>query len=384
MKIAHLCLSCFYIDGHSYQENILVRQNVLDGHDVKIIASTESIDSKGKMIFLESKDYLGSDGAFVYRVPYNKLIPKSIQHKIRSYENVINILNESQPDIIYFHGISAFELKIIAKYKKKNPSVKLIADCHSDRYNSALNMQSKILHKYFYKPIFKSVAPSLDKIFCISLETMDFALDYYDAPKDKVEFYPLGGRCLDDQDYNFKRKETRQKFNIAEDKILFVQTGKMTKGKKLVESLEVFSKIQDDRFIYIIAGVLDEIIEKNVMHLIDADARIKYIGWLEKENMENLLCASDIYVQPGSQSATMQQSLCLRNSVILDNVKSHIPFVENNGWLINSFNDMRNILKDISDDKMAKKLIEDMSINSFNIAKEILDYKVLAKKIYEI
>lgn len=384
MKIAHLCLSCFYIDGHSYQENILVRQNVLDGHDVKIIASTESIDSKGKMIFLESKDYLGTDGAFVYRVPYNKLIPKSIQHKVRSYENVINILNEFQPDIIYFHGISAFELKTIAKYKKKNPSVKLIADCHSDRYNSALNIQSKILHKYFYKPIFKSIAPSLEKIFCISLETMDFALDYYDAPKDKVEFYPLGGRCLDDQDYNLKRNETRQKFNIAEDKILFVQTGKMTKGKKLVESLEIFSKIQDDRFVYIIAGVLDEVIEKNVMHLINADARIKYIGWLEKENMEHLLCASDIYVQPGSQSATMQQSLCLRNSVILDNVKSHIPFVENNGWLINDFNDMENILKSISDDKMAKVLIENMSINSFNIAKEILDYKVLAKKIYEI
>ena len=45
MKIAHICLSCFYIDGFSYQENELVRQNVSDGHDVLVITSTETINA---------------------------------------------------------------------------------------------------------------------------------------------------------------------------------------------------------------------------------------------------------------------------------------------------------------------------------------------------
>lgn len=379
MKIAHLCLSCFYIDGHSYQENILVRQNVLDGHDVKIIASTESIDSKGKMIFLESKDYLGTDGAFVYRVPYNKLIPKSIQHKVRSYENVINILNEFQPDIIYFHGISAFELKTIAKYKKKNPSVKLIADCHSDRYNSALNIQSKILHKYFYKPIFKSIAPSLEKIFCISLETMDFALDYYDAPKDKVEFYPLGGECISDEEYEKRRAQARKDLNIKDDKILLVQTGKINKKKKLVESLYEFSKVPSDKFVYLIIGSLDDEIKADVERLIAQDSRVRFLGWANNDQLKDYLCASDLYVQPGSQSATMQQSLCLRNPVLLDNVKSHTVFVDNNGWLINSTDDICNIIKSIDENP---KILSDMSKKSLSIAEKILSYKILASKIY--
>lgn len=72
MKIAHLCLSCFYFDGFSYQENVLPRQNIADGHETIIIASLESIDKNGKMIFLNEGSYLGSDGAMVYRIPYNK------------------------------------------------------------------------------------------------------------------------------------------------------------------------------------------------------------------------------------------------------------------------------------------------------------------------
>lgn len=39
MKILHLCLACFYIDGYTYQENILPRINREDGHDVRILAS---------------------------------------------------------------------------------------------------------------------------------------------------------------------------------------------------------------------------------------------------------------------------------------------------------------------------------------------------------
>ena len=42
MRILHLCLSCFYIDGYNYQENILPRINHEDGHDVRILASTET------------------------------------------------------------------------------------------------------------------------------------------------------------------------------------------------------------------------------------------------------------------------------------------------------------------------------------------------------
>ena len=68
MKICHMCLSCFYIDGYSYQENELVRQNVLDGHEVFVIASTETYAEDRTLSYIRPGDYEGGEGAPVCRV----------------------------------------------------------------------------------------------------------------------------------------------------------------------------------------------------------------------------------------------------------------------------------------------------------------------------
>lgn len=382
MKIAHLCLSNFYYDNFSYQENLLVRQNVKDEHDVLVLASVESVDNKGKVKFLSPNRYLGDDGALVIRLPYNAFIPRIIQHKFRSYSGVLSQINSFAPDVIYFHGLSAFELLNIKKYKLLNPKTKLILDCHSDKYNTATGFISKtILHNIFYKSIYKSILPFVDKVFCISVEAMDFAVDFYDTPKEKVEFYPLGGFCLDNDEYTTIRTNQRHQLALLDSNIMFLQTGKFNKKKKLIESLENFIKVKDPSFVYVVAGNLEPDIKEEALKLIGSDERINYIGWVDAEKIQSLLCASDIYVQPGSQSATMQQSLCLRNPVILANVKSHYPFIDNNGWLIDDTDELEGIFSMIAKNK---NNILNMSEKSFNIAKSLLDYKVLAQKIYDL
>ena len=380
MNIAHLCLSCFYYDGFSYQENLLVQQNVKDGHNVQVIASTESIDSKGRMTFAHKSSYMGADGALVNRVPYNRLVPKIIQHKIKSYEQVFTLLEDFAPDIIYFHGISAVELLSIKKFKIQHPDVKLILDCHSDKYNSATNFVSKnILHSFIYRTCYQSILPLVDKVFCISLDAMDFAIDFYGTPKEKVEFFPLGGECLEDKEYFELKSNVRLDLNISESEIMILQTGKMNAKKKVIESIIQFKRVNNDNLIYVIAGSLEEDVKAEVLQLISSDKRIRYLGWVDSVKLKGLLCASDLYLQPGSQSATMQQSVCLRNPVILDNVKSHKPFVDGNGWLINNIDELGDILLSLNEDS---NLLDVMSKKSLEIAKEMLDYRELSKKIY--
>lgn len=380
MKIAHLCLSCFYFDGFSYQENILPRQNIADGHETIIIASLESIDRNGKMIFLNEGSYLGNDGAMVYRIPYNKKVPQKIQNKVRSYQGLLDKLYEFQPDIIYFHGISAYELLTVKKYKMLNPNVRLIVDVHSDKNNSGTNWISKyLLHKFFYRSVFKSVEPLIDKIFCCSLEAKDFAEEIYYADKKKTEFYPLGGECLSDQEYYERRLKTRKALKIGDDKIFLLQTGKINKKKKAIEALSSFSKIKSDKFIYFIAGNLEDDVKEEMERLIAEDDRVRFLGWASNDQLKDYLCASDLYIQPGSQSATMQQSLCLRNPVLLDNVKSHTVFVKENGWLINDTSKIISILELIDKNP---EILSTMSKKSFDIALEFLSYKTLANKIY--
>jgi 1,2-diacylglycerol 3-alpha-glucosyltransferase len=151
MKIAHLCLSCFYIDGFAYQENQLVAQNVADGNEVQVIASTESYAANGELEYIEPNDYLGSDGARVIRLLYKKWLPRFLMRKLRMHNNVYNLLDEFNPDVILFHGACGWELLNVSKYINKNPNVKLYVDSHEDKYNSARNFLSKyLLHKIYY------------------------------------------------------------------------------------------------------------------------------------------------------------------------------------------------------------------------------------------
>ena len=92
--------------------------------------------------------------------------------------------------------------------------------------------------------------------------------------------------------------------------------------------------------------------------------------------MTNLLCAADIYVQPGTQSVTMQQSLCCRCVVILDKVKSHYPYVNENGWLIQSQEELNDIINSIDKVDLSK-----MQRKSFKIACKLLNYVTLSKRI---
>ena len=88
MKILHLCLSCFYIDGYNYQENVLPRINMLDGHEVKIIASTETYIDNYTLGYTEPNEYVNEDGIQVKRIPYKKIINTLFTTKIRKYKNL--------------------------------------------------------------------------------------------------------------------------------------------------------------------------------------------------------------------------------------------------------------------------------------------------------
>lgn len=380
MKIVHLCLSCFYIDGYAYQENQLVAQNVADGHDVIVIASTETFGDDRKLTYLDPSTYLGTDGAMVIRLPYRSWLPHVMMRKLRAHPGVYRLLDKERPDIILFHGLCGWELKTAAKYKKTHPNMKLYVDSHEDFNNSARSIMSKyLLHSCYYKLVAKSCLSAIDKILCVSVDTLTFVRDYYRINSDKLEFFPLGGNILQDQEYSNIRKQTRSNYNVDSKDILFVQSGKIDGSKKLIESLRAFIKVDDSRLRFIIAGHLQDDIRSDVDALIYNDQRISFVGWKTSDELRKLLCAADVYVQPGTQSATMQMSLCCRCAVILDDVASHKPFVDGNGWLVGrelSLEQVFNLAATAADS------LPQMSAQSAAIASRLLDYKILATRLY--
>jgi 1,2-diacylglycerol 3-alpha-glucosyltransferase len=379
LKIAHLCLSCFYIDGYSYQENELVKQHVKDGHDVVVIASTEVFDEQRQLNYCSPGEYMGSDGARVIRLPYRRGLPLAVMKKLRMHPDVAGLLEREAPDVILFHGLCGWELLALKRYKARHLRARIFADSHEDFNNSARSIISKhLLHRWYYKPILHRVKNSLEKVLCISTETMDFVQNFYQIPPNQIEFFPLGGRILTDEEYNALRISGRARHGIDIKEILFVQSGKIDRAKKLIETLQAFSKTPDERFRFIIAGHIHEDLAADVDRRMINDSRVKFVGWQTADQLHELLCAADVYVQPGSQSATMQTSLCARCAVVLDDVPSHHPFVHGNGWLLNPQTSIEGVFEKIAEKPGELAL---MSTRSGEVAARLLDYRVMAKRL---
>src|SRR5699024_5039333 len=271
-------------------------------------------------------------------------VSSSLMKNIRAYSGVYQQLTRFEPDVILFHGLCAWELMTILQYKKHNPSVKLYLDSHEDFNNSARSFLSKyILHYFFYRTIFRRSFNHIEKVLCISIETIDFVKNFYNCPGDKIKYFTLGGQVFNDSDYQKFRNASRSKYNLEDNNLIFFQSGKFDKKKKLIESLTAFLKTPYNKNIrYFIAGVLQDDVKEEAKKLIAEDERIIFIGWQNSEDLLQFLCAADVYVQPGSQSATLQNSICCRCAVIVDDVPSHRPFVKDNGWLISDSDQLVN------------------------------------------
>lgn len=379
MRIVHLCLASVYVDGRSYQENELIRQHVADGHEVLVVASTENHDGDGRTVFVEPGEYVGDDGARVLRIPYDKLLPGRLGPKLRAHPNVRGILDDFAPDSILFHGLCGWELLTVANYGRDNPSVLVYADCHADWNNSARSFLSReLLHKWFYRSIIHRALPRLRKVLCTTPGVMDFVEEVYQVPRDRLELFPLAGHPVPDDKYGSARARGRARHEVQDDQILFVQSGKQTRRKKLLESLRAFAQVPDPRFRLVIVGSLFEDIRSEAEALIAADPRVLFAGWQSVAELNDLLCGADVYLQPGTQSVTMQNSLCARCAVVIDDVPSHRIHHEGNGWLINAEHPLEDILQEISDQP---EQIEVMGEASYRIAKDRLDYAVLADRV---
>ncbi|MEG1619757.1 MAG: glycosyltransferase [Eubacterium sp.] len=381
MKILHCMLSCFYIDDYNYQENILPRQNKADGNEVKIIASTETFMNNNTLGYIDASKYLSGDGIEVNRLEYKRIFSNTISKKIRKYKNTEKIITNYKPDIILYHGFGGYELRTVAKYKKNNPNIKLYVDSHEDFHNSGTNFLSKkILHRGFNRRIVQEALPYIDKILCVAYESFDFLQKMYDVPQEKMEFYPLGGIVFDEDMRLKKREKKRRELGIKDDDILLVHSGKLDKYKRTRDIISALSHTNSNKLKLCIIGSIPEKDKNELLELINKDNRIIYLGWKSADELMEYLCASDLYVQPGGQSATMQNAACCGSALALYPYESHRDLMKDTVFYIESIEDMKNLFLKISKEK---KILEIQRNKSYALAKEKLDYKKLAARLYQ-
>jgi len=377
VKVCHICLSSFFVDGRLYQENELVIQHLADGHAVTVIASTEVHDEKGSITYVRAGSYLGREGAQVIRLPYRRGLPNFLRRKLRMHPGVYRILKENSPDAIMFHGSAGWELLSVARYVRDHPACVFYIDSHSDAVNSGNGWLSRnVLHGQYYRRVLDRALRVAGPLLCVSTSVMEFASDVYRIPRDRLEFYPLGGRPPEDEEYYRLRQAGRDRLGLEDRHVLLVQSGKQSRSKRLLESLRAFVKTDSEDLKLAIAGVLQDDIREEAEALIASDPRVMFLGWQDPEALTTILCAADVYLQPGTQSATMQHSLCCRCAVVIADIPAHQPYRQNNGWFVSGEDDLKEAFSGLRVADLAA-----MGRNSYEFAKNALDYRRLASRV---
>lgn len=311
MRILHCCLAAFYIDNYGYQENILPKMHKIQGHDVRIVASTETYLGNKNLGYVQASAYMTAENIPITRIPYIKYLPHRIARKLRIYRGLTKELTAFKPDIIFLHDVQFLSIREIAKYAKQN-SVIIYADCHTDFINSGKNWISKnILHKLIYKRCAKLIEPYVKKFYGVLPIRAEFLKSVYKIDAKKVDVLELG---VDDTMINLSnrfetRRAIRNKYNINENDFVIITGGKIDRRKNIHLLLKAFEQIERPNLKLVIFGSISDEINQEIHSI--TDNRIIKTGWLSVDDTNKILIAADLGFFPGTHSTLWEQSIGL-------------------------------------------------------------------------
>ena len=311
MRVLHCCLAAFYIDDYGYQENILPKMHRLLGHEVAIIASTETYVKKSELSYVDPASYETMDGIPITRIPYKKLIPSFLAPKLRLYENLSYHLKAFDPDIIFLHDCQFLSIKEVVDYLNGHPGVKVYVDGHTDFINSARNWFSKyILHGIIYKWCAKKIERYALKFYGVLPARVEFFTVMYGIPKTKVDLLVCGA---DDTLLDFERKpgiriDVRKRVGINLDDFVVITGGKIDRRKNIHKLMMAVSEINNRKIKLIVFGVPNKDMEPIIKSL-SVHANIKSVGWISSDKVYDYLFAADLGFFPGTHSVLWEQAV---------------------------------------------------------------------------
>lgn len=322
MRILMLCE--FYNEELTFQENLLAKYYVKHGHAVTIVTSTyESVFD----YYSDRHDnrtpprtyHQGGVKIIKLRYRYN------ILHRIRAYTRIDGILEEEKPDLVYVHDIMPNFPEAIA-YVVRHPSARMIMDYHADYSNSGRNRLSLlVLHGILRKWFLDRARPHLSRIFPVVPASTEFLHQIYGVPLEEMEVLPLGA----DTDYcedvrNSKaREELRENYRLGPSDVVAFTGGKLNPTKMTEILLEAAGICEDLRLHVFVAGdaaPTDAAYKKTLLEYADRNPRVRFLGWLNKENMHRFMAMADLAVFPASQSVVWQQAIAMGLPLIAGDV----------------------------------------------------------------
>lgn len=312
MRILHICLANTFTDNYGYQENIMTKMHKLQGHDVRILASTETIVNHKQLSYVQPSEYINENGIKVCRLAYVKWLPHKIARKIRIFNGVYKYIEHFNPDIIFMHCAHTAAVYPITLYIQKHPQTTLYIDNHADFINSGRNWISKnVLHGIIYRKFFQRTIPYTKKYYGTLPIRVEVCTTFYGTPPEKTEFLPMG---IDDTAIDFKNRATirnsiRKKLGILDSDFVIITGGKINKRKNTHLLMQAFTQIKNTRLKLIVFGSITDEMKEEITGYLMSDNRIKYLNWIPANKTYNYFFASDLACFPGTHSTLWEDTV---------------------------------------------------------------------------
>ena len=163
-------------------------------------------------------------------------------------------------------------------------------------------------------------------------------------------------------------------------------SGKLSAGKRTEELLRAFAKVDDPRLALFVFGSIPEEMEPVLRPLLEADNRVRFMGWKVNKEIEEFLAGVDLYCQPGGQSSTFETAMCCgcANMTFPHETYKDETYSDCNGenyFFVETEEDMVGVFKMISENPA---ILEQTKAKSFAFAKLQFDYETIARRIYTV
>jgi len=375
VKIVHICLAASYTDGLKYQDNMLAEQNARDGHDVIVISNCDHYVD-GVLTKTVPCDVLLKQNLRLVRASFLQVFGAKLGQRLKYVKGLGDVISSIKPDIIFYHGFVGVGILTVVRYKKAHPDVRLVFDSHADVHNaSASFIPDLILHRGIYGAVARYASKWANSIYYVSMECKDFLVDRYRLDGSKLKYLPLGGVVRDLEKKRLARLSVESRYGLSKDDVIFVHSGKLNAQKKTDEVVSAFERVNaKNQKLFIVGKIEDSLAE--IEARVARNSNIYYVGWRVGEEFEELLLSADIYLQPGTQSATLQHAICCGCAICIFPYDSHSIYLKGNGFYVKNAKDIAEVLSLI---ERGEVNLPAMTEASFDLARNILDYKMLAR-----
>lgn len=311
MNIVHCILRGPYSEGYGYQENMLPYYHANLGHSVTVIC-TQFSRKKGedKFVLLNPGESVDSNGVHVVRLKLSAW--KTLSTRLGFYPQIIDVLNNKKPDLIFIHGCQSFAPLYAIIYKRKHECVRVVIDNHSDRHNSASFMVSAIVqHKILWHAVMKYSEKKLDRIFAVTPSRAEFLVDYYHINPNRIDLLVMGAddEAIKKSIESNARTILRDKYSITDRSIVVLVGGKINSRRlDIINFIRDFVEVGLDNAVLFVFGSISEEIRVDFDCVCQNEA-VRYVGWLNNQEIYDYFQMSDIVCFPGLHSVLWEQAV---------------------------------------------------------------------------